>query len=983
MTLVARLFLLVIIAVLPAIGIQVHNVVQLHGERMSGANDQARSLLHLVEREQARLVAGVRQVAVTVSEGSFLRTGENARCQAYLDRLARRSPDHQYITATDRAGMVLCSGTAAAVGRSIADRPFFHRALESGGFTVGEWMRWPPEGAGGGEGDPMLPFAVPWMDAEGNPGGVVVTMLSLPWFAANLAASPLPENASLTIADRDGIILANLANTAGGGSAQGERLPPHLFDLLNRTEGGLTEVTGLDGVDRVLAYSPVGDGVHDLFIAVGIDREAATRHLAGAIRQGTVMTLLGLLLAGLAAWLGGTLFIRQPVAALMAAADRWRAGDWGVRADLGDGRSEIGQLGQAFDGMAEALEERERALSANERHLRTVLDSLPVAVAVLSPDGTLLQANHAALAGAGLKAGDVVGRPFEDTGWWSYDPAVRARLRTAIERAAGGVASRVDMMARVAEGRLAVVDFTLAPMHGADGRVTHLLAAGIDVTERRRTEEALRVAEERFRTALKNSGVVVFNQDRDLRFTWINNSPLFPRAEDVLGRTDLEVFERPRDAQALVALKRRVLDSGEGARDEIRLRVHGRDRFFDLTVEPLRDAAGAVVGITCAAVDVTERRRGEDAVRRASEEAERANAAKSKFLAVASHDLRQPVQSLFLFTAALADRLDGHPATPLLDNLRQSLDALKDLLDGLLDMSRLESGKIVAKPMRLKLDDLLGRLAAEYGPRARQKGLELTAVRTGAWVESDPALLERILRNLLENALRYTRRGRILLGARRTEGRLRVEVWDTGVGIPADQLDVIFEEFTQLDDSHGSRGLGLGLAIVKRLARLLGHPVSVRSAPGRGSAFALEVPRVAAPELPIQVRHVANDSGSKGLVMVIDDEAIILLGLKAMLEGWGYEVLAARSGDQALSLLEKDGRRPRLVLADYQLQNGKTGPEAIVAIQGRLGEGLPGIILTGDTTPERLAEAERNGFRVLHKPVFPNELRQAMAAAGG
>ncbi|HEY0835772.1 MAG TPA: PAS domain-containing protein [Azospirillum sp.] len=990
MTLVARLFLLVIIAVLPAIGIQVHNVAQLHEERLRDANLQAQSLLQLIEREQARLVAGVRQVAVTVSEGSFLRTGESARCQIYLDRLARRSADHQFLTATDADGTVLCSGTPEAVGRSIGDRPFFRRAMEGGGFTVGEWMRWPPgpDGAANAGGGAVLPFAVPWMDAEGNPGGVVVTMLGLPWFAENLAASPLPENASLTIADRDGVILASLPagpadNADERGAERGERLPPRFLDLLRGGEGGLAEIAGLDGVARVVAYSPAQDGVRDLFIAVGIERETATRELAGAIRQGILMTLLGLVLAGLAAWVGGTLFIRRPVAALITAADRWRAGDWGVRARLGDGWSEIGQLGQAFDGMAEALEERERALSANERHLRTVLDSLPAAVAVLTPAGTLLQANHAALAGAGLTAEEVVGRPFEDAGWWSYDPAVRARLRTAIERAAAGAASRFDMMARVAEGRLAVVDFTLAPMHGADGRVTHLLAAGIDVTERKRTEEALRVAEERFRTALKNSGVVVFNQDRDLRFTWINNSPLFPRAEDVLGRTDRDVFERPRDAEALMALKRRVLDSGEGERDEFRVRAHGRDYFFDITVEPLRDATGSVAGITCAAVDVTERRRGEDAVRRAREEAERANSAKSKFLAVASHDLRQPVQSLFLFTAALADRLDGHPAKPLLDNLRQSLDALKDLLDGLLDMSRLESGKIVAKPARLKLDDLFGRLASEYGPRALQKGLELTVVRSGAWVESDPALLERILRNLLENALRYTRRGRILMGARRTAGRLRVEVWDTGIGIPADQLDAIFEEFTQIDDSRGSRGLGLGLAIVKRLARLLGHPVTVRSAPGQGSAFAVEMPRVAAPELPLAVRHAANDAQSKGLVMVIDDEAIILLGLKAMLEGWGYEVLAARSGDQALSILQKDGRSPRLVLADYQLQNGKTGPEAIVAIQGVLGGGVPGIILTGDTTPERLAEAARNGFRVLHKPVFPNELRQAMAAAGG
>ncbi len=372
------------------------------------------------------------------------------------------------------------------------------------------------------------------------------------------------------------------------------------------------------------------------------------------------------------------------------------------------------------------------------------------------------------------------------------------------------------------------------------------------------------------------------------------------------------------------------------------------------------------------------------AARQACEEAERASEAKSKLLAVASHDLRQPVQSLFLFVEVLSGRLQGHAALPLVNNLRQALDTLKSLLDGLLDMARLESGTIAATPVRLRLDDLISRLLAEYEPRARQKGLELRSVRSGVWVISDPSLLERILRNLIENALKYTPAGRVLLGVRRRGAQARIEVWDTGAGIPSHQLDTIFEEFTQIKDTRTERGLGLGLAIVKRLARLLNHQVTVRSVLDKGSVFAVVLPRAAASERAVTAMHRATNDGpgdtpSSGMVLVIDDEAIILLGLKAMLEGWGYDVLAARSKDQALLLLEKDGRRPRVLLADHQLQHGQTGPEAVAVIQDRLGHDIPGIILTGDASPERKAEAERAGLRILHKPVLANELRQMIA----
>ncbi|WP_029007647.1 PAS domain-containing protein [Azospirillum halopraeferens] len=982
MTLLTRLFLLILLAVLPALAIQAYGVAELREQRESVVADQAERLLRLVEGEQARLIEGARQAATVVAESSFLRAAELDRCQVYLERLAALTPGHQTVYVSDAHGRILCSGAPDAVGSPV-DGALFARAMETGAFTIGAFTRWPPDGR------PVLPFAVPYAGPDGKRAGVVAVTLDLPWLADILSDRTLPEGASLTVADRNGIILVRLPDNAGG---VGTRLPEsHLrLDLDLDTalrqgdkrypRTGVTVAPGLDGTMRVLAFTPAADNDHQLFISVGLDHARAMAEVEETTLRGLAMTLLGLVVAALAAWIGGTLFIRRPVQALVDAARDWRDGRWSARAGLGDRRSEITLLGQAFDSMAEALEARERELRAKERHLADVLDSLPAFTVVLNPEGVVLQSNRAALDMSGLAIADALGQRFDAIAWWCGD-ADRARLRNAVESAARGRPSRFDTALCGAAGGLRIIDFTLAPMTDGAGRITHLIASGIDITERTRTEEALRVAEARFRTALKNSGVIVSNQDRDLRYTWIHNGPADAAA--VIGRTDREVLggSPPEDVKRIIAMKRRVLATGEGESGEVCARVGGEHRYYDLTVEPLRDPAGAVVGITCAAVDVTDRRRDADAVRAAREEADAANIAKSKFLAAASHDLRQPVQSLLLFAAALGDRLRDHPSMPLLENLREALGTLKTLLDSLLDMSRLESGKIVATPAAVRLDDVLGRLAAEYAPRAREKGLELRAVRTGAWVRSDPALLERILRNLIENALRYTPAGRVLVGARRGKGTVRLEVWDTGVGIPAHQIDRIFEEFTQLDESRNERGLGLGLAIVKRLARLLGHPVTVRSVPGRGSTFAVTLPSLAAPANPREVRAVAADDPAKGMVLVIDDEAIVLLGLKAMLEGWGYDVIAACSGDQAMAMLRKDGRRPRLLLADYQLQHGRTGPQALVAIQGVVGREVPGIILTGDTTPERLAEAERNGFRVLHKPVFPNDLKKVMTAA--
>ena len=370
---------------------------------------------------------------------------------------------------------------------------------------------------------------------------------------------------------------------------------------------------------------------------------------------------------------------------------------------------------------------------------------------------------------------------------------------------------------------------------------------------------------------------------------------------------------------------------------------------------------------------------------RAKERAERADVAKSKFLAAASHDLRQPIQSLFFFAYTLSEKLRDHPASQTLASMGESLDALRVLLDSLLDVSRLDAGVIKPNVTEFALAPLLERLQTEYTPRAAEIGLSLRLVNTRAWTRTDPVLLERILRNLIENALRYTRRGGILVGCRRTaDGGLRIAVVDSGIGIPADRQADIFEEFTQLGNPERDRrkGLGLGLAIVQRLAQLLGHRVTVRSRPEHGSAFTLELPRIAARALPKPVRaDVPSNASARGLILVIEDDAVVLLSMRALLEEWGYEVVAAMSSEEAVGTLLDLGRQPQAIVADYRLRDERTGVEAIRDVFGVCGVRVPAIVLTGDTSPERIREAQMSGYDLLHKPVSPNQLKDLLSKA--
>ncbi|WP_440466967.1 NahK/ErcS family hybrid sensor histidine kinase/response regulator [Pseudomonas sp. YH-1] len=362
--------------------------------------------------------------------------------------------------------------------------------------------------------------------------------------------------------------------------------------------------------------------------------------------------------------------------------------------------------------------------------------------------------------------------------------------------------------------------------------------------------------------------------------------------------------------------------------------------------------------------------------------AEAANQSKSRFLAAVSHDLMQPLNAARLFSAALAHQEKlPEEATELVRHLDSSLRSAEDLITDLLDISRLEGGRVSADVAAFPLSNLYDTLGVEFRVLAQEHGIDFHLRGSKLRVESDIKLLRRVLQNFLTNAFRYAK-GHVLLGVRREAGHLRLEVWDHGPGIPPDKLQVIFEEFKRLD-SHQTRaekGLGLGLAIADRLCKVLGHRLEVRSWPGKGSVFSVSVPLARQPApAPLNGHKVETPEQLNGAqVLCVDNEDSILTGMNSLLTRWGCRVLTARSREECQALLDGDAR-PQLALIDYHLDDGELGTDLMAWLRTRLGEPVPGVVISADARPELVAQIHAAGLDFLPKPVKPAALRALLS----
>jgi len=358
---------------------------------------------------------------------------------------------------------------------------------------------------------------------------------------------------------------------------------------------------------------------------------------------------------------------------------------------------------------------------------------------------------------------------------------------------------------------------------------------------------------------------------------------------------------------------------------------------------------------------------------------ELANLAKSRFLAAASHDLRQPLHALNLFIAQLRAEPDRAEQGRLITRIDAATSAMNELFDALLDISKLDAGVLAPSISEFPVARLLKRIETTFVAAAKEKHLRLRVVPSSAWIRSDFILLERVMLNLVSNAVRYTDRGGVVVGCRRRDNHVQLDVVDTGIGIPDERRADIFGEFYQLEGSVRERrgGLGLGLAIVERLCRLLDHPIGLETRLGSGSRFSVTVPQVSRRADVAQAASLQPElTGFHGkFVMVIDDDAMVRDAMQGLLQTWGCATATADSEDDALTKLAEAGRAPDLVISDYRLALGKTGFDLIERLKHRYGARLPVFLISGDTAPERLRDARASGYHLLHKPVSPVTLR--------
>lgn len=691
-------------------------------------------------------------------------------------------------------------------------------------------------------------------------------------------------------------------------------------------------------------------------------------------------------------WALGIAILVWAILGLFDVAERWYAWtrayeEWELDELIGVTFALIaGSLWFAFRRLREAREELRRREAAetkardSEAQFRAIIDNAPVEIYVKDLDGHYLVANRCSHVHLSYPEGALEGLT-------AYDifPPEQADIYAAHDEAVlshGEVVEReLDVTSQMGPRTLYSVKF---PIRGEDGEIKQIGTVITDITELNRREAALRDSDERLKAIIDNTPCGITLKDADGRYLLLNRwfeEIVGVTSEEVKGKTSREIFDKD-FAESGIAHDTAVLAAGQIIAREEELRLADGTHTLLTAKFPVRGSNGQVVAIGAISTDITERKRAEQVLQRAKEEAEEANAAKSRFLAAASHDLRQPLQGLSLLVEVLDQETDDRERQTIVVALRRAVGSMGGMLNALLDISQLDAGAVRPEIQDFAVGPFLAEVARHAVPRAQAKGLELRVVGSGATIRSDRMLLGRIVENLLSNAIRYTGQGKILLGCRRRGGRLRIEVWDSGVGIGKEHLRRIFEEYYQLANParDRSKGLGLGLAIVDRLVRVLNHRIDVQSAPGHGSMFAVEVPRgTAVRPADAGIDGAGRPSEFAGqTILIIEDDSLVMEWTQRLLSSWGLEVIAAHNGASARQRLEKATAPPDLLMADYRLPGDESGLEVVCQIQSRLERKIPSVITTGDTSHDLARQCDAAGCALLHKPIAPAKLRSLL-----
>ena len=644
--------------------------------------------------------------------------------------------------------------------------------------------------------------------------------------------------------------------------------------------------------------------------------------------------------------------------------------------ELETSKEELQSLNEELTALNSQLNETIEHQRATANDLRNTMNSSEIAMLFLDGNLKIRLFTPAAKTMFRVIASDI-GRPLTDLARRINDPHL-------LNDAGAVLDGHVPPSREVEADSGAWYTRRIVPYRTQDEQVEGVVITFADISERKNAERAIEAARSYSDSIINTISQPLIVLDEKLCV--MSASPSFYNAFLVEpGETVGRQLDAVADGRFHNAALRDFLDRlrrGEPVIEDHQIDVElPRQGVRSLLVNALEIREDPLAGrrILVTIDDITERKRSSEVLEAAKRVAEQASLGKSRFLAAASHDLRQPLQTLSLLRGILAKRIKDQTGLRLIAKLEETLSAMSGMLNTLLDINQLEAGIVRPEIAEFPIATLLDRLQTEFAYHVTTKQLGWRVVASGLNVRSDPRLLEQTLRNLLANAVKYTERGKVLLGCRRRGDKLRVEVWDTGIGIPAGQLGAIFEEFHQLDNAarERSRGIGLGLSIVQRVSDLLGHAVDVRSWPGRGSVFAIEVPLTENERrLPRGATRAEAIARTTGAILIVEDDPAVREMLEMLFEGDGHRTTAVAGANEALALAARGALLPDVIIADYNLPGDLTGAEVIARLRDSLRREIPAIILTGDISSDTLRKIADAGCVYLSKPAEPEMLTQ-------
>ncbi len=639
--------------------------------------------------------------------------------------------------------------------------------------------------------------------------------------------------------------------------------------------------------------------------------------------------------------------------------------------ELETSREELQSLNEELTTANSQLQESLEQQRNTSTDLKNILNSSQIATLFLDREFKVRYFTPAAIALFKLIATDI-GRPLTDLAIPFVGVDLLAGARTVL-----GNLTPIQLEVKSGSGTWYLCG--LSPYRTEDDRIDGIVINLADISELKASEQKLHTAQAYTNAVIGSIHEPLVVLDRELRvesasvsfYSLFGGSP-----EGSFGRPLLSIDAHHLDIptfRAFLDQRKNANNDAKSCEIEIDRPALG-ERTLLVTAETIRGSSATDERILVSFSDVTDLKHAAGDLA-SKEAADLANLAKTRFLAAASHDLRQPLQTLSLLQGALRQRIKDEELLRVLVTAERTLDAMSATLNALLDINQLEAGVIRPTLENVPINEILGIFKNEFAELAARKGLRLRVIPCGLTVRSDRHLLENMIRNLLSNAVRYTDTGTILLGCRRHGDKVRVEVWDTGVGIAAEQIPHVFQEYRRATDQPRPGSVGLGLAIVRQLGEVLGHPVAVRSWVGKGSVFSIEVPTTSPVHGQTQPSHEQGDGRRRvGTILLIEDEQSVRDSLELLFTTDGYRVIAAASGEAALSLISDPVMRPDLVISDYNLPGAMNGVKAAVSLREALGPQLPVIILTGDVRVAVLRDIAAHGYVSRKKPQKAEEL---------